>query len=543
MSERRMLAALIRLLAATVSGCMLFIATPDFDIWPLAYLALIPILVVTRNLSLGKAFLWGWLCGTIANGGGFYWVNHLLTVFAHLHWAAAFPIYVLMMAYQGLLYAFFVMFVRQIRRKHPALPMTVVAPVVFTGLELCIPYVFPYYLAITQAWVVPLIQVADLTGPLGISFLILLLNGVAYDLLGHKLGEREQLRWRPSAVGLAVVGVCLLYGGVRIGQYNAAWDAAPKVKIGLVQANVGINQKWRREYAAKNMQLHLDTSRDLERKGAELIVWPESSYPYSFYRHMDRDWPEGSPRQVMNGISVPVLLGTVTRGRGDRFPHNSAFMMEPDGRITGKFDKTFLMIFGEYIPYYDTFSWFQDIFPEAGQFARGSEVTTFDYKGYRLAPMICLEDIVPNFGRRLAELKPHLLVNITNDAWFGATSEPWEHMALSVYRAVEMRTGLVRAVNTGVSVLVDATGRVMQATRAVDPVKTPGVEPDTLLGDMALMEGGDTVYAKVGDLFGYMNLGALLVLLLWRVKRAEKKPATKKPLTKRRKKAKKRKRR
>ena len=508
-------ATLLRLLAATVSGCMLFIATPDIDIWPLAYLALVPILAVTRSVSPGKAFLWGWLCGTIANAGGFYWVNHLLVVFAHLHWAPSFGIFLLMMAYQGLLYAFFVLFVRLIRRKHTRLPMTLVAPVVFTGLELCIPYVFPYYLALTQAWVVPLIQVADLAGPLGISFLILLLNGVAYDLLHHRL-EGGPARWRPAAVGLGVVAAALVYGGIRMAQYGAAWEAAPKVKVGLVQANVGINQKWRREYAARNMKLHLETSRTLQDQGAELIIWPESSYPYAFAREMERDWTSGDPRQVMNGITVPVLFGTVTRGVGDRFPHNSAYMMEPDGRITGKFDKTFLMIFGEYIPYYDTFSWFEEIFPEAGQFAAGETVTTFDYKGYRLAPMICLEDIVPAFGRRLAQLKPHLLVNITNDAWFGATSEPWEHMALSVYRAVEMRTGLVRAVNTGVSVLVDATGRVMQETRAVDPVETPGVKPDTLLGEMALMQGGGTVYAAVGDLFGYLNLGALLLMLFWR---------------------------
>ncbi len=524
---------LIRLVAATVSGCMLFIATPDFDIWPLAYLALVPILLVTRGLTPGRAFLWGWLCGTIANGGGFYWVNHLLIVFAHLHWAPAFGLYILMMAYQGLLYGLLVLFVRLIRRKLPSLPMTLVAPVAFTGLELCIPYVFPYYLAITQAWVVPLIQVADLAGPLGISFLILLLNGMAYDLLQHRL-DGGPMRWRPAAVGAAVVAAALAYGAVRIAQYEAAWEAAPKVKVGLVQANVGIRQKGRRRFAGQNMQLHLDTSVDLQRRGAELIVWPESSYPYAFWRDMDRDWPAGDPRQVMNGIQVPVLLGTVTRGLNDRFPYNSALMMEPDGRITGKFDKTFLMIFGEYIPYYDTFSWFEEIFPEAGQFARGEEVTTFDFKGYRLAPMICLEDIVPAFGRRLAKLKPHLLVNITNDAWFGASSEPWEHMALAVYRAVELRTGLVRAVNTGVSVLVDATGRVMQKTRSVDPVETPGVKPDTLLGDMAMLEVKGTVYTAVGDLFGYLNLAGLLLMLFWRVKSTSPPPERKRRRKRRR---------
>ncbi len=522
MPESRAKTLLLRLVAAVVSGCMLFIATPDFDIWPLAYLALVPILLATRNLSTGKAFLWGWLAGTIANGGGFYWVNHLLVVFAHMNWVTAFGLYLLMMAYQGLLYALFVMSANVIRRKLPALPMTLVAPVAFVGLELVIPYIFPYYLAITQAWVVPVIQVADLAGPLGISFLILLLNGAAYDLVQPRL-DGQPMRWRPAAVGAAVMTAALVYGGIRIAQYSAVWEEAPKVKVGLVQANVGIRQKWKRGKRAQNMRLHLQTSVDLQRRGAELIVWPESSYPYAFWRDMDKDWPAGDPRQVMNGIKVPVLFGTVTRGLKDRFPYNSAFMMEPDGRVTGKFDKTFLMIFGEYIPYYDSIPWFDEIFPEAGQFARGSEVTTFDFKGYRLAPLICLEDIVPAFTRRLAELKPHLLVNITNDAWFGATSEPWEHMALSVYRAVELRTGLVRAVNTGVSVLVDATGKVFQKTRAVDPAQTPGVKPDTLLGEMAMIEVTGTVYTAVGDLFGYLNLAGLLAMFFWRVKKPEKK--------------------
>src|SRR5205814_5021079 len=99
---------------------------------------------------------------------------------------------------------------------------------------------------------------------------------------------------------------------------------------------------------------------------------------------------------------------------------------------------------------------------EMSNFARGSSVTTFPFGPWRLAPMICYEDIIPSFGRRLVaqEPPPNLLVNITNDAWFGATSEPYEHMALAVYRAVEHRLDLVRAVNTGVSAVIDATGRV-----------------------------------------------------------------------------------
>jgi apolipoprotein N-acyltransferase len=128
--------------------------------------------------------------------------------------------------------------------------------------------------------------------------------------------------------------------------------------------------------------------------------------------------------------------------------------------------------------------------------------------------MICYEDILTDFNRELASHHPHLLVNLTNDAWFGDTSEPWEHMALSVYRAVEMRTDLVRAVNTGVSAFIDASGRVYHKTYAVDPHITPRAV-DGIVDDVRLMEGGHTLYAAIGDLFGYLCVAAML--FLWQV--------------------------
>lgn len=512
--EQRLRGFLIRFLCAISSGCLLFLSCADFDIWPFTWFAFLPLLLSVRSLAPRRAFWWGWLCGVVANGGGFYWITHLLMRFGHLHWLPSFALFALMMAYQGLLFGVFTWLVRRVQRRWPSWPMTLVAPVLMTALELVVPFIFPWYLAITQAWVVPVIQVADLAGPLGVTFLLLLANGALYDLVAGRLAG-DGWRWRPASVAVAVLALALGYGGVRMAQYDRRWQQEPKVKVGIVQANVGIVEKGRAALASTHMQLHIDESRELIRKGAELLVWPESSYPYYFWRDMQRDWPKGDPREVMRGLDVPLLFGTLTRGEGDRFPYNSAYMMEPDGRITGRFDKNFLLVFGEYIPFYDHIPWFKDYFPEAGQFARGTEVTTFPFRSYRLAPLICYEDIIPAFGRRLAPLKPHLLVNITNDAWFGATSEPWEHMALSVYRAVELRTGLVRAVNTGVSVVIDARGQVLANTKPVDPALTPGVGPESLLHDVALIEGGGTVYAVVGDLFGYLNLIAALGLFIW----------------------------
>jgi hypothetical protein len=131
----------------------------------------------------------------------------------------------------------------------------------------------------------------------------------------------------------------------------------------------------------------------------------------------------------------------------------------------------------------------------------------------KLAPMICYEDIFPSFGRRLVALEPNLLINITNDAWFGRTSEPWEHLALSVFRAVELRLDLVRAVNTGVSAFVEASGRVAQTSPSMDPDRVPHPPPATLLGDVAILDV-QTLYATLGEWFGGLCLALAIVLLL-----------------------------
>jgi apolipoprotein N-acyltransferase len=151
------------------------------------------------------------------------------------------------------------------------------------------------------------------------------------------------------------------------------------------------------------------------------------------------------------------------------------------------------MLFGEYIPFYDSIPWFTDLFPEASNFSRGSEPASFPLRvgdhDFRLGPLICYEDILPGFTRRVGKLRPNAFINITNDAWFGRTAEPHQHLALAVFRAVEHRLEMVRAVNTGVSAHVDAAGRVLAQTASVDPAEMPNAEPATLLVDLAMLEG------------------------------------------------------
>jgi len=530
-----------RLGLSALAAVLMFLSAPTTDLWPLMWIGIVPqIHVALQSTTPKRAFLYGWLTGTIANTGAFFWMRGFLEHFGHMSALEALPIMMLLTSYQGLEFAFLSWGIYRAHRRVSRLPMAIVAPLVMVVIELCTPQIFPFYLAITQAWVPPVIQIADITGPLGVTFMLVAVNGALYDALvvwrayraARAAGVTGPFHWqrrlRPLGVITAVLAFVIVYGVVRIDQVDARRAAAPKAKIGLVQANVGILEKWDPREFEHLVDLHQSLSADLQREGADLVVWPESSYSYVLSRDMQQDFPRGDRREIRRGLDKPLLFGAITRTPGeprtfkDRFPYNTALMMDAAGRITGKYDKVFLMIFGEYIPFYESIPWFTNLFPEASNVNRGEDpaVFPFEHAGqtFKLGPLICYEDILPSFARRVAALHPNLFVNITNDAWFGKTAEPYQHMALAVFRSVEHRLEMVRAVNTGVSAHIDAAGRVVRASETVDPLADPQPKPVTLMAEAALLDGGG-LYRYVGDLFGFLCLAALVVLL-WRARPA-----------------------
>jgi apolipoprotein N-acyltransferase len=553
--------------AAVVSGVLWFVSCADYDIWPLAWIAMVPALwAIEAAPTRRQALAWGWLAGLVANLGGFYWVAGLLVRFGHLPLAVGLLGLVLLCAYQAVVFLLFAWAVRSLRRisrdrRGAPLPMALIAPVAMVCFELLVPFIFPWYLAITQAWVTPVIQIAELTGPLGVTALLLAANGAVYDALVER--ERRR-RLMPAAAVAGVLLAAIGFGVLRMAQTDAARQRAPSALIGVVQGNIPFDEKGlkRGDLAASQLRDQQRQSAALERgeiagrdrfgtllppgRGADLIVWTESSYPYSLPRQLTEphrggtDLPADHPQAIRSGFSAPLMFGAITRDyeQPEDYPWNTALMIDKSGRFVGRFDKNFLLMFGEYVPGLETFDFVKDLAPAAtSHFHRGTDVAVFpfahDGQQYRLGPLICYEDILPDFGRRLYAHRPHLLVNLTNDAWFGDTSEPWQHLALSVYRAVEARTDLVRAVNTGVSAFVDAAGRVYAKSYAMDP----GIEDkgacdrgcpggyscqqqrcrpkgaDSLLAEVALIAGGDTVFARLGNLFGW--LCALLTFAGW----------------------------
>jgi apolipoprotein N-acyltransferase len=504
---------LSKLLAAASSGLLVALAVPEGDAWLLGWVALVPLLVASEHAArLREAWWLGWTAGLAANLAGLTWMVGLLERYGALPWHWALLGYVGLCAYQGLVFALFALLTRLVRLRVTlrgrSLPLALVAPIVMVACELPLPFVFPWNLALTQAWVVPVIQVAELGGPFAVTALLMVVNGA----LASALHER---RLAPLLGASLVLLTALGYGQLRLAEVEAAESRAPRLAVGVVQGNVSAADGANHEQALPRLATLQRESARLARAGAELLLWTETAYPFSLPQALTRDLPADYPAHIRRGFDTPLVFGAASFDGARQA--NSAFFLDAQGRIAGRHDKNALVAFGESVPFEEQLPSLKRLrLAAAGEYDAGREVTAFTLQRagmrVRIAPLICLEDILPELGRRAGALHPQLLVNLTNDAWFGPTSEPVQHLALAVFRSVEQRVAMVRAVNTGPSAFISATGRVLLRTersRALDEQRPA----QTLSGQVALLEGGHTLYARHGNLFAQLCC-ALLALTL-----------------------------
>jgi apolipoprotein N-acyltransferase len=626
------------LLLSCVSGVMLFMSFPTYDHWPLAWVALVPLLVAVQHSKPWGAFGWGALMGLVTNVGGFYWIFGLLKDFAKMSDAIATPITGLLCGYQGLLFGFWAAAMAALRRRWPSLPLWAAAIPTFVALEFVTPFIFPWYLGNSQ-YLFPLAtQVADIFGVLGVSLVVLLGNLVVHEVVlvgwARAKGVVRAPQGKLLVVCGAVIAVALVYGKVRIEQIDALQAAAPKLRIGMAEGDIGIQEKNTPEEFFGNILTYQHLSKRLDEAGVDLIVWPESSFQaeliwastaqstdrlfleldslldeptrdallpglraleVGFGRSFHHDWvlqhvlyqvayegmrdpyrfaaPDGvsfllsgwdplyatkslpcerhnecpdhmlclshlggtcqplgttrwSRQSIRRDFSAPIIFGglmiratnplkgsyrEMLRDKMSRDLFNVAFLMDSDGRILDHYKKVYLLKFGEVLPLSDWFPQLYDWFPKANRFTAGKEAQIFDFKGIRLGMMICYEDILPRFIHDLAQLRPQIMINVTNDAWFGKTSEPYLHLALATFRSIETRTWLVRSTNTGVSAYVDAAGRIVSET------SLEGAE--TLIADVPVMSGEPTLYTRLGDVLGWSALAAWALLYIVAIRR------------------------
>ena len=489
---------------ATLGGVLYFLGWAGFGIWPLALLCLVPLWAA---LELGLERRWwhslalGWLYGTVTYTGGYHWLIEFLDVFSGYGYATSILFWFLFAAYLGFNYALYGAMYWALRRRGWPVAAVAIPPLLL--IEWLYPALFPTYLGNSFHERTTLVQIADLGGPLLVTLLLAVVN----------LSVFETWRWwrrqrgapvRLVGVTVAVVALAAIYGMVRIHQLEAKMAEAPVFRVGVVQVNMGIFEK--RSEAAEGHRRHLEQSRQLEDEGKlDLIVWPESAYVDGLPHQVP--WYAG---RVRGDLKTPLLFGGVAMEmvNGRRKIYNTVFAADQDGVVRSTYDKTYLMMFGEYLPFGDIFPILYELSPNSSRFTAGSHVHPVTLGPWRISTPVCYEDVLARFTRKMVrEGKPHILINLTNDAWFGDTQEPWIHLVLSKYRAIEHRRYLVRATNSGISAIVDPLGRVV--------AQTGQLTRENLRYDVRMLDE-DTVYTKLGDWPGWLALALIALMLIVR---------------------------
>jgi apolipoprotein N-acyltransferase len=488
---------------AVLSGALYFLGFAGFNQWYLAPLAFVPFAEMLRRAQTGRgAFLAGLLMGLTTHLGGYYWIPGTIVEFGGFAFPLALLFDVLLCSWGALSFALLAWGLKRWwmagGKPFPSLPIAVVF------IEFAYPLLFPSFLA-NSFWQLPVVlQVCDLGGPLLLSAVVVTFSVALYLVLRWAIFHEPFPRIAAATAAVAVLGT-LAYGLVRVSQVDADQEDAASLRVGVVQINMGTYQK--RHEPGEGLRRHIADSLPLQRDGVDLLIWPESAYlsvlpakPGSnvYEKVMQRS-------DVSGAIHTPLLFGAVREdaaGEDKRLrDYNTAFLVDGQGQVLGTYDKTYLLAFGEYLPFGETFPWLYDLSPHSGRFTPGSRLDALPLGGFRIGVLVCYEDVLPGFTRKLVRAAhPNLLVNITNDAWFGETNEPEIHLALAVFRAVEHRRWLIRSTNSGISAVIDPVGRVVART---------GLMTRETLRATVRWQTGTTLYTVLGDWPGWLAVAAV----------------------------------
>jgi len=441
----------------------------------------------------------GLVFGLVAYTGGFPWLWRIVDVFLDGNVALGAALWLAYGAWFAVTFVAYALAFHAVRRRGWPLALAAGPPLV--AAEWLLPQIFPVYagagLAGTPAW----IQIADLGGPLLLTALLVVANFAAFATFAWLCGEGR----RPVAAWLALLaaaGGAWGYGQLRTSALAAALRDAPALRVGIVQANLALLEKGRP--GGVTHRRHLEQTRELLAEGGlDLVVWPETAY----VRGLRRPLPI-SGRTVRGELTVPLLFGgsSVWEEGGRRQTANSAFLVGADGWIRSAYDKNLLIPLAEYAPFAGVLPALMRWFPHVQEFRAAADTPPLQLGPWRISTPICYEAIRPEFVRRMVRAgRPHLLVTIANDAWFGDSQAPWMHLALARLRAVEHRRYLVRATNSGISAVVDPTGRIT--------VRTGLLTRESLRATVVPLDG-ETLYERAGDWPGWLAAAATALALL-----------------------------
>lgn len=494
-------------LAAVLSGLALAAAFPKWNQVYLLPVALWPLFYALQGQPPKQAFRLGFVFGLAFYSGLLYWIAYVTRVFGNLPLPLAIGVMLLLAAVLSLYRAFWAAGVAWAARRglSPLWP----APAMWVATEYIQAHFpfggFPWEFLGYGLYRYPmLIQIADVTGVYGVSFMVVLVNVLLF-LLSHRRFGPIKHHMRQEALPLLLIMVCVGYGAYRLDAVRRQAEQSPKIKVAVTQGNIKQGEKWNPQM----VQATLDRYKELTEKsqGARLIVWPETAAPFFFLRTPDFS---AKVLDIAKKNGAYLLFGApaweLTKA-GERY-FNRAYLLTPKGEVAGYYDKAHLVPYGEYVPLQKIFFFIPKMVPMIGDFAEGPVGATLSLPEGPLGVLICFESIFPYLARAQVRNGARLLVNITNDAWYGETSAPYQHMSMAVFRAVEGRVSLARAANTGISAFIGPDGKILW---------TSGLNvPAAHTVELPWLTGG-SLYTRFGDIFAWLCLAfSGLVLYLAR---------------------------
>jgi apolipoprotein N-acyltransferase len=492
---------------AALGGALMALSFPKVGLFVLAWVCLVPLLFAIRDKNPAKASLVGLVFGFVAFVGILYWTVYPVSVYGRISTVLAVLFMLLLVSYISIYSALFAAFVAWTRKRF-GLSVFISAPVAFVSLEYLRSVVitgFPWgFLGHTQIAWLPLVQVVDITGVYGVSFVIVAVNAALFMIIERLTGRTRRFPAVETAVSCLLVAVLIVYGVFAIAREKAIMAAGTPVPVALVQPNIRQDLKWDPSFQEETMNIYEEMTLASLPYKPRLIVWPETATPFFFQSN-----PVFRPRveALARRADATLLFGTPAfedDGGSMRY-YNRAYVLSGDGRIIGRYDKIHLVPFVEYVPLRGIF-FFVDKLANgaAGDFSKGTITEPVPTPIGPLGTLICYEAIFPESARIFARNGAAFLVNITNDAWFGTTSAPYQHFSMARFRAIETRLFFVRAANTGITAVVDPTGNCV--------VRTDIFTRTIALGDI-VPKPRTTFYTRFGDVFAFL-LTALLFLPL-----------------------------
>jgi apolipoprotein N-acyltransferase len=490
-----------RILLCLLSATLLILSFPNYNLWIFAWFGFLPLFFTLQNVSKTKAFLLSYFTGLAFWFGIIYWLIHVTL-----------PGMVILIGYLAFYFAIFGLLAKIFLRRIGKSGILFI-PCLWCVLEYVRSHLFTGFpwalLGYSQFLNLTVIQIADITGAWGVSFLVMMANVFIYRLITRSSAVRyPRHAFRFSLIFLAVIG----YGIFKLSSQSSDY-ASSRVKISVVQGNIPQYLKWEPRARDFIVRKYLSLTEVVLKSRPDLIIWPEAALPVVLQeepRYYQR------VREFVREKGLTLLFGAVT-AREENF-YNSALLLSAKGRLLQQYDKLHLVPFGEYIPLRKRLRFLESLVP-IGDFTAGSLYTPFNLGKLKFAVLICFEDLFPELSRQFSKNGADFLVNITNDAWFGKTSSPHQHLAASVLRAVETRRYLIRAANTGVSGFIAPTGKIISLVRGKNAkeIFVPGYNTQSL----PIVKAHPTFYTRFGDLFilGCLIYPAAVLLFLLRKRR------------------------